>query len=56
MSSFLGNSNSSSQEEDEEAARLEEQQRQREAQIRSELRQFDELLESKERQRRTRQY
>jgi hypothetical protein len=56
MSSFLGgNSSNASSEEEEEAERLEEQRRQQERQIASELRQFDELLESKERQRR-RQY
>jgi hypothetical protein len=57
MNSFLGkssDSNSSSQEE-EEAARAEQQRRQQERQIANELRQFDEILEAKERQRR-RQY
>jgi hypothetical protein len=56
MSSFLGgNSSNASSEEEEEAERLQEQRRQQERQIASELRQFDELLEAKERQRR-RQY
>lgn len=59
MGSFLGSksgmSSSSSSQEEEEAERLEEQRRQQERQIASELRQFDELLESRDRQRR-RQY
>lgn len=56
MNGFMGsgNSSSSSQEEEEER-RAEEQRRQQERQIASELRQFDEILEAKDRQRR-RQY
>lgn len=49
------NSSSASTQEDEEESRMDEQRRERERQIASELRQFDELLESKDRQRR-RQY
>lgn len=54
MNSVL-NSSSASTQEDEEESRMDEQRRERERQIASELRQFDELLESKDRQRR-RQY